>query len=46
MYPAFHITKLIISDKFWDGKFKVVSWNPYGATIKDTNTDKIYKIAW
>jgi multidrug efflux pump subunit AcrB len=45
-YPAMHITKLLISDKFWDWKFKVVSWTPYKVIIRNVNTWKEYRISW
>jgi multidrug efflux pump subunit AcrB len=46
MYPALHTTMALIKDKFWEGKFKVVSWNPYEVNIQSTQDGQIYKIAW
>jgi len=45
-YPATHTTWALIHDSFWDGKFKVVSWNPYEVTIKSTQDGQTYKIGW
>ncbi len=45
-YAALHLTLAMIKDSFWEGKFKVVKFNPYEVVIKDKNTGEQYKIAW
>jgi len=46
MYPATKLTLMMKNDKFWDGKFKVIWWNPYEIRIKSTSDGQEYKIAW
>ncbi len=46
VYPANHVTFLLKNNKFWEWKFKVISWNPYEINIKSTKTWQIFKIAW
>ena len=40
MYPTVNIIKRFLSADFWEGKYSVLSWNPYEFSIEDTVSKK------
>ena len=45
-YSALHATLALKNNDFYDGRFKVESWNPYEVNIVDNQTKQHFKIAW
>ena len=44
MYPTINIIKRFLSDEFWEGKYTVESWNPYGFKIKEIASGKEFSL--
>jgi hypothetical protein len=41
-----HTTLALIDDNFYQGLFKVESFNPYEVVIKSTKDNQTYRISW
>ena len=44
MYPVVNIIKRFLSSDFWEGKYEVLSWNPYEFSIRDITNGKEFRL--